>query len=294
MAVYTPVILVKDGSVAAAAASAWVKWPGGSGLLEVVGTFAASATLTLQKKGADGSSTALSFGSSATFTANGMRNINLPECYLRVIGAVDTISALTVVLTPLRTDMAGAPVSAGSDLGATVTTVPTTTGAGTSTGAARVIEATDSLLVQPGLTASATFTPAANSHTANDCNGAAGTFALGAISASRVMILSAELLINSATAEATAWRLYLYDVTPPSAIADDGAFDLGTGDQASFLGYVDLGTAVDLGTTQWVETHFVNKPVKLAGTGVFGYLVNLTTLTPAAVAHTVRLKAGQL
>jgi len=30
--------------------------------------------------------------------------------------------------------------------------------------------------------------------------------------------------------------------------------------------------------------------VKLSGTSIFGYLVNLTTLTPAAVAHRVRLK----
>lgn len=139
--------------------------------------------------------------------------------------------------------------------------------------------------------ASATFTPAAASHVTPDVNGGAQTFALGAISGSRIMITSASLEIDGGTAEATAWRLYLYNVTPPSALADDATWDLPSGDRASYLGYVDLGTAVDLGSTQWVETNIINKQIKLAGTSVFGYLVNLTTLTPAAVAHIVTLHA---
>lgn len=146
-------------------------------------------------------------------------------------------------------------------------------------------------LATSGYSASATFTPAATSHTAGDCNGAAQTFALMGPSAGRIIITGASLLINSATAEATAWRLYLFNVTPPSAVADDGAFVLPSGDQASFLGYVDLGTAVDLVDTQFIQTSGINLPVKLAGTSLFGYLVNLTTLTPAAVAHIVTLHA---
>lgn len=147
---------------------------------------------------------------------------------------------------------------------------------------------------QPAYSASATFTPAANSHVANDCHGAAAELDFNAASASRIMITSASLEIDGATAEATAWRLYLYNVTPPSATADDGAWDLVSGDRASYLGYVDLGTAVDLGSTQWVEWHGINKQIKLAGDSVFGYLVNLTTLTPAAVAHIVTLHAVAL
>lgn len=142
-----------------------------------------------------------------------------------------------------------------------------------------------------GFKGSATFTPAASSHVANDCNGAAANLTLSPAppSGAVVMITDAEMEIDGGTAEATAWRLYLYNVTPPSATADDGAWDLASGDRASFLGYVDVGTAVDLGATQWVETHGINKTLKLSGTTVFGYLVNLTTLTPANVAHTVKL-----
>lgn len=149
-------------------------------------------------------------------------------------------------------------------------------------------------LVTQAYSASAAFTPAAASHVAGDCNGAAGTFALMGPSAGRIMITSASLVIAGATAEATAWRLCLFSVTPPSAVADDGAFVLPTGDLASFLGYIDLGTAVDLVDNQYVEVNGINKQVKLAGTSLFGYLVNLTTLTPAAVAHTVTLHSVAL
>lgn len=161
-------------------------------------------------------------------------------------------------------------------------------------GALDVNIAGDTTLAQVGLSAAATFTPAASSHVANDCNGAAQQFSLGAVSDGRIMITDATLMISGATAEATAWRLYLYNVTPPSATADDGAWDLPSGDRASFLGYVDLGTAVDLGSTQWVQTSAINMSVKLADQSVFGYLVNLTTVTPANIAHIVTLTAVQL
>jgi hypothetical protein len=105
-----------------------------------------------------------------------------------------------------------------------------------------------------------------------------------------VQIISASLLINNATIETTAWRVYLYNVTPPSAIADAASFDLAAGDQASFLGYVDIAQVVDLGSTLYVQSDNLNKAIRPAGgRSVFGYLVNQTTLTPAAVAHIVTL-----
>ena len=185
-------------------------------------------------------------------------------------------------------------------LGADGSAVDAIAGAGNvSTAVQRVTLATDDVNAAKltngmGYTASATFTPAASSHTAGDCNGAAAQFSFGAPSACLFMITDAELEIDGGTAEATAWRLYLYNATPPSATADDGVWDLVSGDRSAFLGYIDLGTAVDLGSTQWVENHGVNKTVKLSGTSVFGYLVNLTTLTPAAVGHIVKLYGAPL
>lgn len=136
---------------------------------------------------------------------------------------------------------------------------------------------------------SVTYTPAATSHVAGDANGAVQEFTTIGPSGGRVMITSSSLRIDGATAEATAWRLYLFNVTPPSALADDGAFLLASGDRASYLGYIELGTALDIGDTQYIETNGHQKQIKLSGTSVFGYLVNLTTLTPAAVGHVVTL-----
>ena len=142
--------------------------------------------------------------------------------------------------------------------------------------------------------AEATFTPAANSHTAGDCNGAAQEFTLGAPSGCVFMITDADFYIDGGTAEATAWRLHLYNVTPPSALADDAAWDVPSGDRSAYIGYIDLGTAVDLGATQAIQNAGVNRSVKLAGTSLFGYLVNLSTLTPTAITHRVRLRGTPL
>ncbi len=141
----------------------------------------------------------------------------------------------------------------------------------------------------PGFSASVTFTPAAASHTAGDVNGAIGEFTQIGPMSGRVKILGASLLVNGGTNETTAWQLHLFNVTPPSALADDGAFVLAAGDQASHLGYVDLAQLVDIGSALYIQTNNIFKPVKLLTTSLFAYLVNTTTVTPQAVAHVVTL-----
>ena len=141
-----------------------------------------------------------------------------------------------------------------------------------------------------GNSASGVFTPAAASHTAGDVNGAAATFDLNAPASCVFEIMSASLLINNATIETTAWTLHLYSVTPPSALADDAAFNIPSGDQASYLGFISLAQVVDYGDSLYIESNDIGKRVQLAASGdLFGYLVNGTTLTPGAVAHTVKL-----
>lgn len=141
-----------------------------------------------------------------------------------------------------------------------------------------------------GYSASASFTPAANEHTAGDAVGVAAEFALAAPTGALLRIVNASLLVAGGTQETSTWRLYLFSVTPPSALTDGGAFVLASGDRASFLGYFDFAQLVDVGDTLYIEAT-PSKVVRLTGTSVFGYLVNLTTLTPAAVAHTVRIHA---
>jgi hypothetical protein len=215
-----------------------------------------------------------------------------------IVAQLDNTATATVTenqFAPLRLkDASRELMVADATTAAAISSSALPVGAGTAAAAGRVTLASDDPVVRPGLSASATFTPAAASHVANDCNGAAGTISLGAISASRIVITSATLEIDGATVESTAWRLMLYNVTPPSAIADDGAWTYADADRSAFLGIVELGTAVDHGPNQWIEQHGLNKQVKLAGTSVFAYLVNLTTLTPQNVAHIVTLHAVQI
>jgi hypothetical protein len=100
----------------------------------------------------------------------------------------------------------------------------------------------------------------------------------------RIMITSARFTINDTAVISgeTSYRLYLYTVTPPSALGDNAAFDLPAGDRASFLGYIDLGTPVDLGSTLYVEGNILNKEVNIPGRGIFGYLVTNGGYTPTA------------
>lgn len=151
------------------------------------------------------------------------------------------------------------------------------------------VDASGNPFLAGGRAASATFTPAAASHTNGDVNGGAQEFALVAPSGCVFEIETVTMLIAGGTIETTAWALHLFSVTPPSALADDAAFTLAAGDRASYLGFVTIAQVVDYGDSLYIETQNIGKRVKLTGTSLFGYLVNGTTLTPQAVAHTVTI-----
>lgn len=123
------------------------------------------------------------------------------------------------------------------------------------------------------------------------------TFTAGA-GAGEYLITSASLLVPLAAVPSGMgnFRLHLYNVTPPSAYADNAAWDLPAGDRASYLGYVDLGTPVDVGSTLYVEANQLNKQITLASASLFAYLQTQGGgYTPASGTiytvglHTVRL-----
>jgi hypothetical protein len=135
----------------------------------------------------------------------------------------------------------------------------------------------------------ATFTPAASSHATPAVVGGAQEFKSLGLIAECIAIWSCSLRIDGA-AETSTWNLHLYDITPPSAIADAGAFTLATAaDRACYLGFLPLAQTATFGSTQYVESNNIWKIVRLRGSSLFGYLVNGTTLTPGAVAHVVTL-----
>lgn len=149
-------------------------------------------------------------------------------------------------------------------------------------------------------TASATFTCGTTAYAANDVVGASGanaalTFSAIGPASANVMVTGVQLEIDTAAliSGETSYILYLYNVTPPSAINDSSAFDLPSGDRASFLGGpINIGTVVDLGSTLYIEANQVNKQVQLAASGnLFGYLVTVGAYTPTARVFKITLHA---
>jgi hypothetical protein len=149
-----------------------------------------------------------------------------------------------------------------------------------------------------GYNSSATVTCGTTAYAANDAVGNSGasavlTFATIGPSAGRIMITWVGLRIdrNALISGETSYVLYLYDGSP-DVINDSAAWDLVTNDRAEFLGAINIGTPVDLGSTLWVEATCL-KPVKLAtaSTSLYGYLVTVGAYTPTAAVYTVFLQA---
>ena len=139
-------------------------------------------------------------------------------------------------------------------------------------------------------TASASITRPADTtaYTANDVVGAAAaalTFAgLGSPDGSDIIITSATLRRNqnAVISGETTYRLHLYNVTPPSAPADNAAWDLPSGDRASYLGYIEFTSIADMGSTLWVEANSLNKQVKLLSGNLYALLVTVGAYTPVS------------
>jgi hypothetical protein len=143
--------------------------------------------------------------------------------------------------------------------------------------------------------ATATFTAAAAAYSANTVMGGAQQFPnLGPAGGGEVIITSAHLEVDANTLQAgeANYNLYLYSVTPPSAIADQGAFDIPSGDRVAYLGKIALGIPVDEGSTLVVDADGINKQITVpSGGAVFGYLVTVAGFTATAVARKVTLHA---
>jgi hypothetical protein len=152
---------------------------------------------------------------------------------------------------------------------------------------------------------SLTRTADTNAYTANDVLGAA-TGSTAALSFASMGVAGGNVMITGATLEVdltaipsgmTSFDLHLYSVTPPSALGDNAAWDLPSGDRASYLGKISLGSPADLGSTLWSDQTQINKQVKLAAasTSLFAYLVTVGAYTPASATvqvitlHTVGL-----
>ena len=158
-----------------------------------------------------------------------------------------------------------------------------------------------------GYVAQATFNRTADTanYSAGDIVGT-GTGAAGGVTTfsnigpagGDIVITDVDLMINNTTVPSgmTSFRMHLYNATPPSALGDNAAWDLPSGDQASYLGYVDLGTPVDVGSSLFVQTSGVNKKIRMGATAnLFGYIVTNGAYQPASgTTYYPRLNAVQV
>lgn len=101
--------------------------------------------------------------------------------------------------------------------------------------------------------------------------------------AADVLLTSASLRVDVAAIPTgmTSLRLNLYDGKPPSDLADNAVWDLPSGDRASYLGYIDLGSPSDVGSTLFCLVDQVNKQLRITSDGLWGYLVTNGGYTPA-------------
>ena len=154
-----------------------------------------------------------------------------------------------------------------------------------------------------GYVSSTTITRAANTtaYTANDVYG--GAFELANICGAanqNIILTSVDIIFNitSLPSGMGAMTLFLYSVTPPSAIGDNGAFSVGSGDRASILtpAGIVLGSAslAAGGGSVVIQADNINIQLKTTTTSLFGYLVTGGGFTPAANSETATIRARVL
>lgn len=208
-------------------------------------------------------------------------------------------NALAQVTTdPALTGLPQAPGSKTSANSVSVTPASdatfTTTGTITSgTVTATVSSGTITVTAMPsvGYYSTTTFTRPENTtaYTAVDTIGgsptAVITFSSIGSSGGSVMLTSCDLRIDVTAVPSGMgnMRLELYRSSPASALADNAPWDLPSGDRAAYIGYVDLGTPVDKGSTLFTQADNINKQIKLASgsTSLSAYLVTIGGFTPA-------------
>lgn len=111
-----------------------------------------------------------------------------------------------------------------------------------------------------------------------------------------VILQSVSLVFSDASVPSGmgAFRLHLYSASP-TAIADNAAFDLLSADRANYMGYVDISTPQDFGSSLYAQVDYPGRLIKLgtASTTLFAELETRGAYTPAS-ASTVQVRINLL
>ena len=150
-------------------------------------------------------------------------------------------------------------------------------------------------------TATITRPSNATAYTAGDVVGDTGGSAIISLtdagpSGGFVIIQSASLVFSDSAVPSGmgAFRVHLYSASP-TAIADNAAFDLVSGDRDTYMGYVDLPAPQDLGSSIYTQTDYPGRLIKLAAasTTLFVEIETRGAYTPVS-ASTVSIRMNLL
>lgn len=159
----------------------------------------------------------------------------------------------------------------------------------------------DTKIPNGGFATTATIQRAANTtaYSVNDAYGAAFELTNFGSAGGHVILSGIRAIFNITTlpVSMSGFTLFLYSLTPPSAVSDNGAFSIPAGDRLALLtpGGIDLGSAVAGigGGSVVIQADNLNIQLKLsaASTSVWGYLVTRSAFTPAAASETATITA---
>lgn len=83
------------------------------------------------------------------------------------------------------------------------------------------------------------------------------------------------------------FRLHLY-TSQPTILNDNDAFDLPSGDRTKYVGFIEIPTPLDLGSTLWADTasqgYPFTLPITAASSTLWGHLQTVNGYTPTASA----------
>jgi len=141
-------------------------------------------------------------------------------------------------------------------------------------------------------------------YAAGDVVGATGGSAIHTLttagpSGGYVLIQSISMATHDTSVPAgmSSFRVHFYNASP-TAIADNAAFDLLTTDHGKYLGYVDLPTPQDFGSSIYTQTDYAGRLIKLAAasTSLFIEIETRGAFTPVSAVSfdlsVVTLEAG--
>lgn len=111
-----------------------------------------------------------------------------------------------------------------------------------------------------------------------------------------VLIQSASLVFSDSAVPSgmTSFRLHFYS-SSPTAIADNAAFDLLSGDRSAYMGYIDLPTPQDLGSSLYTQVDYPGRMMQLAAgsSTVYAELQTIGAYTPAS-ASTIAVRIATM